>query len=121
MKDRIKALRKKLGLTQTELGERIGVKGNTITNYETGMRNPSEAVITLLIKEFNVNESWLRDGMGDMFTPKTKNEEIVSFMSAVIRDEDDAYRKRFVAMLSKLSAEEWALLAKMAKKMEDDT
>ena len=34
MKDRIRAIRKHYDLTQAEFGERIGVKGNTITNYE---------------------------------------------------------------------------------------
>lgn len=120
MKDRIKTLRKELGLTQTEFGERIGVKGNTITNYETGLRNPSEAVITSLIREFKVNEIWLRFGNGDMFAPQKTNEEITNFMGDVIVDPDDSFRRRFITMLSKLSPEEWALLAKMAKKLEDD-
>ena len=38
MNERIKELRKALGLTQAEFGERIGVKPNTITNYESGLR-----------------------------------------------------------------------------------
>ena len=45
MKDRIKTIRKHYNLTQTEFGDRIGVKGNTITNYENGLRNPSDAII----------------------------------------------------------------------------
>ena len=45
MEQRIKTIRKSNNLTQTEFGKRIGVKGNTVTNYETGLRIPSEAVI----------------------------------------------------------------------------
>ena len=45
MKDRIKQVRKSKNLTQTAFGEIIGVKGNTVTNYETGLRTPTDAVI----------------------------------------------------------------------------
>ena len=36
MNERIKEVRKALGLTQQKFGERIGVKGNTIAQYELG-------------------------------------------------------------------------------------
>lgn len=74
MQDRIKDLRKKLKLTQVEFGERIGVKGNTITNYENGLRNPSDAVILSICREFGVNESWLRTGEGEPFVPTPTTE-----------------------------------------------
>lgn len=69
MKDRIKKLRKDLDLTQREFGERIGIKGNTIANYELGRNEPIDAVISLICREFNVNEEWIRDGTGEMFKP----------------------------------------------------
>lgn len=64
MNKRIREIRKFYNLTQTDFGKRIGVAGNTITNYESGNREPSNAVITLICKEFNVNEVWLRTGEG---------------------------------------------------------
>lgn len=66
MKNRIKQIRKKESLTQTQFGERIGVKGNTITNYETGLRTPTDAVIKSICREFGINELWLRTGEGEM-------------------------------------------------------
>ena len=56
MEQRIKTIRKSNNLTQTEFGKRIGVKGNTVTNYETGLRIPSEAVILAICREFDVSE-----------------------------------------------------------------
>ena len=67
LNERIKAIRKEKKLTQSEFGAIIGVKGNTITNYESGNRAPSDAVIFSICREFNVNESWLRTGEGKMF------------------------------------------------------
>ena len=67
MNNRIKELRKQLRLTQQQFAERIGSVQNTITGYETGRRVPSGQVIALICREFNVNETWLRTGEGEMF------------------------------------------------------
>ncbi len=66
MGERIKQLRKALGLTQKEFGERIGVKPNTIGTYEIGRNEPIDAVVSLICREFNVNEDWLRYGTEPM-------------------------------------------------------
>lgn len=70
MNDRIKKVRRALDLTQQEFAARIGSVQNTITGYETGRRVPSNQVISLICKEFHVNEEWLRTGKGEMFAPK---------------------------------------------------
>lgn len=67
MKNRIKKIRKDKGLTQVEFGEKIGVKGNTVTNYENGLRNPTDAILHSICREFNVNEEWLRTGQGEPY------------------------------------------------------
>lgn len=67
MNTRIKQIRKTLDLTQFEFAKRLGTVQNTITGYESGRRNPSNAVITSICREFNVNEEWLRTGNGSMF------------------------------------------------------
>lgn len=69
MKDRIKKLRKSLDMTQQDFADRIGVKRNTIGQYEIGRNEPIETVINLICREFNVNEEWLRYGEGEMFNP----------------------------------------------------
>lgn len=68
MNARIRELRKNLGLSQTEFGERLGLKQTTIAGYETRGRTPIDAVVSLICREFSVNETWLRTGDGDMFT-----------------------------------------------------
>lgn len=64
---RIRKIRRELDLTQQEFADRIGSKRNTIAKYETGTNDPSTAVISLICREFNVNEEWLRDGIGEPF------------------------------------------------------
>ena len=76
MEQRIKTIRKSNNLTQTEFGKRIGVKGNTVTNYETGLRIPSEAVILAICREFDVSERWLRTGEGVMLVERSADEKL---------------------------------------------
>lgn len=67
MRERLKELRKKLGLTQQEFADRLGIKRNAITNYEVGRNDPADMVVSMICREFNVNEEWLRTGKGTMF------------------------------------------------------
>lgn len=76
MKDRIKQLRNTLGLTQEKFAERLGVKRNTIATYEIGRNEPIDAVISLMCREFNVNEDWLRNGNGEMFKERSPSDEV---------------------------------------------
>lgn len=75
MEGRIKQIRKKIGLTQVEFGERLGLKGNTITTYETGLRIPSESVIMAICREFGINRDWLETGTGEMMA-QTDEEQL---------------------------------------------
>ena len=110
MKDRIKAIRKHYDLTQAEFGDRIGVKGNTITNYENDLRNPSDAIIVSICREFNVNEEWLRTGNGEMFQPITKNDEISKLFGEVLKENNDDFKRRLVSALAKLDDVGWEKL-----------
>ena len=64
MKDRIKRIRKELDLTQQEFADRLGIKRGGIANYEVGRNEPADSVISLICREFDVNENWLRQGTG---------------------------------------------------------
>lgn len=68
--ERIRKLRKTLDLTQQKFGERIGIKGNTVAQYELGRNEPVDAVFSLICREYDVREEWLRTGEGEMFKPK---------------------------------------------------
>ena len=80
MKDRLKKLRKSLGLTQQEFADRIGIKRNTLANYELGRNVPIDAVLTLIVREYSVSEEWLRTGEGEMFSA-SMNDEIDAVVS----------------------------------------
>lgn len=119
MGERIKQLRKVLGLTQKEFGDRIGVKPNTIGTYEIGRNEPIDAVISLICLKFDVNEYWLRTGEGDMFIPKSWGDQITAFVGDILNGPPD-FRQRFISVLSRMTPEEWDLLEKKILELADE-
>ena len=126
--DRIKALRKKLGndgkkMSQTEFGKRIGLSQNAITNVENGNNGTSESVILNIVREFHVNETWLRTGEGEMFRPMTRTNEISAFIGKALKADDDI-KQRVIWALSQLDESDWATINKtidlIAGKKEKD-
>lgn len=119
MNERIKKLRKALDLTQREFGERIGVKGNTIAQYEVGRNEPIDAVISLICREFDVNETWLRTGEGEMFVQKSRSDEISAFVGDILRDDSD-FRQKFISVLARMTTDEWKLLERKVLELAEE-
>lgn len=78
MNERIKMVRKALGMNQEEFGDRIKVQRTTICGYETGNRTPLDSTIASICREFNVNETWLRTGEGSMFNEADSGIDLVT-------------------------------------------
>lgn len=113
MNERIKELRKALGLTLEKFGEKLGVQKSAISKIERGENGVAEPMFKLICREFNVNENWLRTGEGEMFMQKTRDEEIASFING-IDGCTDSFKSRFIKMLASLDENEWKLLEEKA-------
>lgn len=97
MKERLKQLRKTLGITQQEFADKIGIKRNSYANYETGRNTPIDAIILSICREFDVNEDWLRDGSGEMFKERSPSEEIGYYVEDLL--EYDGHGNPFYDMI----------------------
>jgi transcriptional regulator with XRE-family HTH domain len=70
MKERLKDLRKALGLNQSEFSKKIGIGQGSYSRIETGETVITEQSTRLVCLIFGVNESWLKTGVGEMFITK---------------------------------------------------
>ncbi len=89
MEERIKELRKTIGLTQDEFAKRIGLARSSVAKYEIGEREPNNAIILSICRIFNVNESWLRDGEGEMFKEDPMEEEAAFYVRQLLEEYED--------------------------------
>ena len=78
--ERVKTIRKKLGLTQEEFAKEIGISRANIGNIEYGRVALTDRNITLICKTFNVNENWLRNGIEPIF-----NENEIDLISEMVK------------------------------------
>ena len=89
MNERIKILRKKLQLTQQEFADKLKISRGNIGAYEVGKNAPSDAVIALICKTFNVNETWLRSGEGETFEELPEEDEVAAYVSDLLEDDEN--------------------------------
>lgn len=94
MKDRLKQLRKMLGLKQREVAERLGVIPSLIGKWESGQQELPKTRIYQICNEYHVRREWLVDGQGEMF--ETEREPI---------DEDEAQRRFVLKCFEELQPE----------------
>lgn len=72
--ERIKEVRKSSGLTLEKFGAAILIKAQSVSKLEKGENNPSDQTVSLICREFHVNEGWLRTGEGEMFSKTYESE-----------------------------------------------
>ncbi len=78
MKEKVKELRKTLGLTMEKFGERLGVKKQTVSRIENGVNNLTDQMIKAICNVNwdgkYVNEDWLRGNSPEMFRKEPAGE-----------------------------------------------
>lgn len=99
--ERIKFVRKQKKLTQQKFADALGLKRNTVGGYEINTVDPSDRTISDICREFGVDEIWLRTGIGDPFTPETRDEQIAKILNEAVISNATA-RNRLIRALARL-------------------
>lgn len=123
MNERIRLLRKELGLNQSDFGNKIGVKQGTVAGYESGARTPLDAVVSSICREFDVNEEWLLTGEGEMFEQMTEQQKLLKYTGMLLKDKDSAIVnaiQSFIVTYEQLDDTSKATLEKIAQQFIDN-
>ena len=110
MQDRIKTIRKTLGLTLNEFANRIGISNQAVSHWEHGRPVP-ESRIRSICQIFNINEEWLRNGVGDMFLEQPKT-DLQSY------SDDEVLNESILRLYSSLSPEYRVVARKIMSKVQ---
>ncbi len=124
MNNRIKQLRKELGLTQEKFGEKLGLKKNSISQIENGINSLTEQLLLSVCREFNVSEKWLRTGEGEMFIPVPEEDEVAAYVEDLLADngENELYNliKSIMRTYNELSPKSQEVLRDASKKLVEN-
>lgn len=108
MNERIKAVRESAGLNRSQFAKRIGTTLASVSYYESGSRNPSNAVLLSISREFHVSLHWLQTGEGPMEDPDPADDTPARLIETY-----QNLPKRFqdaVQVLMKMDPEWWKVL-----------
>ena len=111
--ERIREVRKTLGLTLEKFGEKIGMKKNSVSQLENGKNSVTEQVVKAICREYNVDYMWLTTGDGEMFIDT--DDDFIERIDRIMTGEDEARKNLFKFMLE-LSDEDIAALDRLMKK-----
>lgn len=101
--ERIKEIRKSLGLTLEKFGERIGLKKSAVSLIENGKNAVTDANVKAICREFGVDYIWLTTGEGEMFVDT--DDDFIERIDRIMAGEDEA-RKNLFKFMFELSDED---------------
>ncbi len=101
--ERVREVRKALGLTLEKFGDKIGMKKNSVSQIENGKNNVTDANIKAICREFNVDYIWLTTGEGEMFVDS--DDDFMEKIDRIMAGESDI-RKNAIKALVNASTED---------------
>ena len=120
---RTKELRKALGLTQQQFADRLHITRGAVSNWDLAIPSPSDAAVSLICREFNVREAWLRDGTGEMLEVKPRAEELGELVRKLLSDRPESFRSRLITSLLRFEPDspEWQILENIYNSIAAET
>lgn len=94
--ERVKEVRKTLGLTLEKFGDRLGIKKAAVSKIEKGENSLTDANIKAICREFSVDYMWLTTGEGEMFVET--DDDFFERIDRIMAGENEA-RKNMIKML----------------------
>lgn len=116
---RTSELRKSLGLTQQAFADRLHITRGAVSNWDFGRSDPSDSAISLICREFNVREAWLRDGEGDMLEQRTRREDIALYLGKVSSGKASELEELILDLMAETTADEWLALAARLRRITE--
>lgn len=116
MHERIQAILAAKNIKKVEFAKKLNISQPFASELCSGAKSPSDRTIVDICREFNVSESWLRTGEGEMFRELSRDEELAKFFGEVSFGESD-FKRRFISVLAQLDESGWKLLEDMALKL----
>lgn len=95
--ERVKEVRKALGLTLEKFGEKLGVKKNAISQIENGRNSLTDQMQKAICREYSVDYIWLTTGEGEMFVET--DDDFFERIDRIMAGENETRKNMFKALL----------------------
>lgn len=116
MNERIKLLRKTLGLSQDKFGSALGITGASVSRIESGINNPSESTLKLICTTYHVYYLWLTTGQGPMLEDDV-SARIDRIVERGAPNADAVFKAQVKAYAALMSDDDWILFRDMVEQV----
>lgn len=105
-----------------KFADRIGITKGSLSLIENGKNQPSDQTIRSICREFNINEAWLRDGIGDMKSAASRSEEMATAVKRMFADRPESFQTALITTLLRFDPDgpEWALLERIYESVAEE-
>ena len=111
--ERVKEIRKSLGLTLEKFGVRVGVTKQTMSRIENGVNNLTEQMTKSICREFGVDYIYLTTGEGEMFVES--DDDIMESIDRIMMGENE-FHKNLFKTFARLDEDELTALERIIDK-----
>ena len=94
---------------KSKAAELLNVSAAFISQLCSGQRTPSDRTISDICRVFHVDETWLREGVGQMYSPCCREEAISEILSSAISGASTS-RDRLIRALARLPDDAFPLI-----------
>ncbi|MGL4982392.1 MAG: helix-turn-helix domain-containing protein [Treponemataceae bacterium] len=119
--NRLILIRKTLKLNQIQFGEKLGMTNSAISSIEKGKTPLIEKNIKMICSLFNVDENWLKNGTGEMFSEKSINDELLSELYENFKKLTPAAKRIAIDYIKRIIEDQKTLRAEIEQSENDDT
>lgn len=112
--DRVKQLRKELGLSQKAMGERLGTSRDVINNLENGRVEPTELIIKSICNQFGVSYDWLKNGYGEIWESQ---DSVTGIIDELMAGENETAKAVFRAF-ARFDDRDWQTIQKIMDEIQ---
>lgn len=85
-------------LTKTAFANSINISQPYLSQICSGQREPSDRTVSDICRVYGINEPWLREGVGEMYVPKTREETIAELVGSALNGSND-FKKAVIQMI----------------------
>ena len=85
-------------LTKTAFANSINISQPYLSQICSGQREPSDRTVSDICRVYGINEPWLREGVGEMYVPKTREETIAELVGSALTGSND-FKKAVIQMI----------------------
>ena len=114
--ERIKSIRKSLGVTQEEFGAHISLGAPMISLLENGTAKITDRTAKSICNEYNVNYDWLINGNGEMYKQTPSDDTLIAKIKDIINLYPSLYETAKLVS-SHMTNEDWKRLNVLLKEM----